>query len=521
MASSGLEPSPGGRAARLSSLRANVIANYAGQLYAAGTNIVFVPVQVRLLGAEAYGLVGFFAVLSGWLQLLDVGLSPTLARETAKYRAGALDAPAYTQLLRALEWLFLCVGVLIAGAVFAASGPIATGWLRPQMLSPGAVGNAVALMGLAFAFRWQATLSRSVLVGLERLVWLNFVTAAFASLRSIGVLAVLRWVDASPKAFFLYQTAVAALELIVLRISVRVLVDFGGTSLRWSMAPIRRIAPFSLTIALTSSAWVLVTQMDKLILSKLLPLSEYAWFSLAVTAATGISLVAGPIGQAVQPRLTYLFADDEHGSFRSTYSDATQTLSATALTASLFLAFGARPILWMWTGNAQLAEKTAPVLSFYALGNGLLAVTAMTYYLQIAGGDLRLHVRGILAFVAALLPMIVVATRSRGMVGASTAWLVANLLFFAVWTPVVHHRFLPGIHLRWVMRDVLLPALPGLIPTLVLTRFSWNALDRFHVTLVFALTGLFSVGLASLVTRPAQRVLSRLGRQLFGNMISQ
>jgi hypothetical protein len=59
--------------------------------------IVMVPVYLRCMGREAYGLVGFFAVLSAWLALLDLGLSPDLAREAARYRAGALDAALETE----------------------------------------------------------------------------------------------------------------------------------------------------------------------------------------------------------------------------------------------------------------------------------------------------------------------------------------------------------------------------------------------------------------------------------------
>ncbi|HWA74824.1 MAG TPA: oligosaccharide flippase family protein [Polyangiaceae bacterium] len=499
---------------RQTSLRWNVAANYAGQIYAAVVNVVFLPVQVHLLGAEAYGLVGFFAVLSGWLMLLDVGLTPTVSRETAKFSAGALERPAYQELLRSLEILFFALGLMVALGVFGLSGPIARHWLHPEKLATSSVSNAVALMGLSFAFRWQATLSRSVLSGLERQVWINLVTAVFATLRSIGVLAVLKWVDSSPGAFFVYQSLVAALELVALRLSVRKFLGVKrGERSRFSFAAIRRVASFSLTIALTSTAWLFATQMDKLLLSKLLPLSEYAFFSLAVTAATGVNMLAGPIGQAVQPRLTYLFAERNDSAFALTYSNATQMLSATALTASFLLAIAARPVLWAWTGNAELARQAAPVLALYALGNGLLAVGAVTYYLQIAGGDLRLHLRGTLIFSAMLLPAVVLATLRAGMLGASVAWFVGNLIFFLGWIPLIHRRFLPGSHLRWLARDVMLPAAVGSIPILLFRQAPVLSLPRLQLALGLMLAAAISVCGAALMTRPARGFLVRLRRR--------
>ena len=68
-----------------------------------------VPLYIKYMGPEAYGLVGFFAMLQAWFNLLDMGLTPTIARETARFRGGATDALSYRRLVRALEGVFLVV----------------------------------------------------------------------------------------------------------------------------------------------------------------------------------------------------------------------------------------------------------------------------------------------------------------------------------------------------------------------------------------------------------------------------
>lgn len=64
---------------RLSVIR-NTSLNYLGQAYALLIGILILPFYLRHLGAEAYGLIGFFAVLQAWLQLLDAGMSPALVQ---------------------------------------------------------------------------------------------------------------------------------------------------------------------------------------------------------------------------------------------------------------------------------------------------------------------------------------------------------------------------------------------------------------------------------------------------------
>ena len=80
---------PTARAASL--LRANVAANYLSLAFVTLAGIVALPVYLRLLGVEAFGLVGFFTLLSAGFQVFDVGLSQTFARECARFTGGARD----------------------------------------------------------------------------------------------------------------------------------------------------------------------------------------------------------------------------------------------------------------------------------------------------------------------------------------------------------------------------------------------------------------------------------------------
>ena len=92
------------------SLKKNVIANYLGRFYLTGLGIFSVPLYLSYMGKEAYGLVGFFALLSGWLQLLDLGLSSTLSREAASYKAGKINANTFRYLFLILECILGSVG---------------------------------------------------------------------------------------------------------------------------------------------------------------------------------------------------------------------------------------------------------------------------------------------------------------------------------------------------------------------------------------------------------------------------
>ncbi len=50
------------------SIKRNTIANYIGQSYGILVGLIVTPLYLKYLGAEAYGLVGFFALMQAWLQ---------------------------------------------------------------------------------------------------------------------------------------------------------------------------------------------------------------------------------------------------------------------------------------------------------------------------------------------------------------------------------------------------------------------------------------------------------------------
>ncbi|MBN8507203.1 MAG: oligosaccharide flippase family protein [Burkholderiales bacterium] len=496
------------------SLGRNIVASVASQLYVALIGIVMVPMYVMYMGAEAYGLVGFFAMLLAWFNLLDIGLTPTIARQAARFRGGAIDALTYRRLVRAFETAFVAVALVGGVAIFAAADYIAVDWLRASQLATEQVLAAIQLMAPIVAIRWMAGLYRGALSGAERLVWLGGFNAAIATLRFCGVLPLLMFVGTSPALFFTYQLATALVELGVLAwFAYRSLPDVpAGERLQWTLAPLKPVFRFSLMIAFTSSVWVFVTQTDKLVLSRILPLAEYGYFTLAVLVASGIQILSGPVGNAIMPRMANLEAQGHHAQMIDVYRHATQLVAIVAGAAAITVAHSAEALLWAWTGDAEIARAAAPVLVLYALGNGVLAVSAFPFYLQFAKGDMLYHVIGNAVFVVLLIPLVVWAASTFGGVGAGYVWLGMNLVAFVAWLPLVHRKFAPGLNLRWYLEDVGVIVAPAALVGYAVSLWlppSGSRLDQFAHILLVGGSSLIAGVVASSAFRTKARALLR------------
>jgi O-antigen/teichoic acid export membrane protein len=96
-----------------------------------------------------------------------------------------------------------------------------------------------------------------------------------------GVLLYMYYFGFTVKSFFIFQLIVAVLEFVILAFKAQILLPKLKQPARigWSLQPVKPLLSFALTIAFTSSVWVLLTQLDKFVLSGILPLSEYGYFT--------------------------------------------------------------------------------------------------------------------------------------------------------------------------------------------------------------------------------------------------
>ena len=82
-------------------LGSKILSNTAARIWVTLLNFAFVPLYIRYLGIEAYGLIGFFATMQGLFSVLDLGpkVRDRFLRLTAHPNHGGGFQPVY----RALE----------------------------------------------------------------------------------------------------------------------------------------------------------------------------------------------------------------------------------------------------------------------------------------------------------------------------------------------------------------------------------------------------------------------------------
>ena len=120
----------------ISTLRVNLVSNYFSSILNIILSIVFVPIYLKYIGAEGYGLIGVFASLQGILSILDAGLGGALAREIAlRTSLHEFDTNKTGDLIKTLGSIYWLMAIIIGIIAVAVSPILAHHWVKPVLLN--------------------------------------------------------------------------------------------------------------------------------------------------------------------------------------------------------------------------------------------------------------------------------------------------------------------------------------------------------------------------------------------------
>lgn len=488
------------------SLQRSVAANFLASGWAALVGLAFIPLYIRYLGIESYGLIAFYATVQAWLFVLDMGLSPALNREMARYRAGAATAQGIRDLLKSIEGVYVAAALLIALALAGLAPLIAGYWLKAQTLTADTVVRAVLLMGLAASLQWMAVLYRAALQGLQHQVWLSAANAIAATVRAGGAVLVLAFVAPTITAFLAFQCVVGLAESLVLGGYLRRHLPAPPAPPRFRVAALRSISGFASALALTMLLGTMLTQVDKLLLARLLPLDQFGYFALAVTVAGALAVLVTPINNVAYPRLSELVAAGDVPALAHQYHRFAQLMAIGILPPAFVLCLFAERVVWVWTGDAATARTVAPLLSVWVVGTALNGLMHVPYTAQLAHGWPRLSALLNLAAVAFMVPAVLLGVPRYGAIAAAWVWVAVNVGYVVIGIGLMHRRILVGEKWSWYLRDTLAPVMACLLAVAVLwlLRQSAGALGRLSEA-GFLAAGTLALGMAAALSAPLGR----------------
>lgn len=437
-------------------LKRNFSVSLFGSIWSALLGLAVVPLYIKYLGTEAYGLIGFFATTQAILQLLDLGLSPTINREVARCSATNQMQEARS-LLHTLSVVYWGMAFVIGLIILLLAPLIANHWLQARALPIPTITQALMLMGLVVACRWPVGLYLGALMGMQRVALSSMINTAFGTLSSLGTVVVLILVSPTIKAFFIWQACVAACHALVMHFVAWDLMEGKGETLQFSLNNLKKIWRFSAGMSVVTITGVILIQTDKLLLSKLLSLSDFGRYMLAVLVSNSLYILLTPLFNSIYPKMSSLVAANETAKLIELYKNGTRLFLAALFPIAVILAVFSQPLLLLWTGNLELASSASPVVSIFLIGTALNGAMHFPYALQLAHGETKLPIKINLILLSIAFPTTIMLGSKYGAVGGAASWAILNFVYLIVGTWLTHKVLLKGLGRNWIIGDVFFP----------------------------------------------------------------
>jgi O-antigen/teichoic acid export membrane protein len=481
-------------------IKKNMAANFAGSIWQALMSFIFIPLYIKFTGIESWGLIGIFLTLQAMSSILDLGMSNTLNREMARLSALKDREQEMRNLVRTLEMLYWSIAAFVGITIVSLSPVIAHHWIKASQLSPKTIEQAFLLMGLAIALQMPVGFYSGGLMGLQRQVLLNAINIVTNTLRGIGAVLLLWLVSPTIQAYFLWQIVVSIINILFVAMFLKRRLSFGGNTAVFQKQLLKGVWRFAAGMSGIAILGVILTQMDKVILSRMLPLETFGYYTLASTVAMSLGYLISSVFYSVYPMFTQSASIDDQDGLKRLYHKSCQFMSVVILPVAIVTALFSYEIILLWTRNPVTAEKTHLLVSILICGTAINGLMNLPYALQLAFGWTKLSFFKSIIAVILLVPLIIYMTMRYGAVGAASVWLVLNMGMFLFEIPIMHRRLLRKEKWRWYLQDVCLPLAVCIFVAGTGRIFVSGPMSEFALLLNLTIVSALTLGITALAT---------------------
>jgi O-antigen/teichoic acid export membrane protein len=399
-----------------------IVANYLGAVVTAIAGLILVPIVLRFVGREHYGLWATLGQAFAYLTLLDFGVGGAVVRRTAELRSGdgALGVSRALSTATAL-FAFLGIVVLTVGLPLRALIPKA---LHLSANDAALAGSIVTVVVVYAACSFPLRIAMKGLYGAQRLATAQVVSLienALSPAFAIVLLLAGAGLMALPYGTVAAGLLAAGVAMVALHRAVP------GLQIRWrhvSRIEMRQLFRWSWLLWLNALAVVVIYQTDNIVVASYQGLGVAAVYALT----SRLPLYAAPlifvIADSCLPGAVELCAQDRRDRLREVYLRIVRLTAGAAAGAGVVAIWCNGPFVQLWAGRENYGGTLFTVLM----------ATILLYRVHMHAAAVVIistgRIRGVvfMSIAEAILNLILSLwwVRAYGIVGVAAATLVAG-----------------------------------------------------------------------------------------------
>jgi O-antigen/teichoic acid export membrane protein len=404
----------------LMSIRRYASYNLAGAIVPLAVSLVTVPLYLKVIGLDRYGVLAICWVLVGYFGLFDLGIGRATAQKIATLADSAPEERSRCFWTGAtLSSCMAAAGLLI----FTPLAYLGTFLIKlPNAELYAEFHQAVPLLVAALPFGFAQSLLGDTLQGRNEFFKANAITITGTVATAVVPLVTAMMVG--PQLVYVLASVLAVRVLVLLLLiaaSVRAIpihrARFGGR------AEAVALLKFGGWLTISNIVGPLLVFTDRFAIGAILGSAAVSLYTVPYNVAWQITIIPSALSSALFPR----FASAAAGESKSLIAKAVSALSFLITPAIVAAALLAPPFLVVWLGHST-GTRSAPVACILFFGLWANTFGRVTYSHLQASGRPDLISMLLLAELLPYFAMLYFGMRWMGLPGAALAWSVRCLI---------------------------------------------------------------------------------------------
>jgi O-antigen/teichoic acid export membrane protein len=416
----------------MSRLSKNVVHNLIGQTLLILLGLIAVRLIFRRLGSDVFGVILFTQTVNLVLvAALELGISSTTVREVSSHFR---EDPGYVgSFIATASCIYWIAYILLAALILLFAPALVTKWINLRSLDAATAADILRILGLSALLALPRSLYGSLFRGLQRMAFPNIVDVATSALQQGGIILILA---AGGRVFPVVDwfALVYALSILAYLVGSSRVVGWRALMPRYSGGIVRRNLRFSSYMASVSLLAAIHTQADKLVVSKLLPVSALGYYSFASSTVSRATVLTSSVAQAAFPVFSELFHVGDLGGLVRQYRKVQDFISYATVPIFAGIVFAALP-LFTYVFDRAVAEQLLVPLVLICIGYYMNATLNAPYVFSLAVGRPEISAKQNFLALLITVPLTFVLVHYLGLIGAGLSWVVYHLFSYAYAVP--------------------------------------------------------------------------------------
>ncbi|WP_313359970.1 oligosaccharide flippase family protein [Empedobacter sp.] len=462
-----------------------LISNYGSKLWSMISVFIFIPLYIKFLGSENYGLIGFYALLLGIISFADSGMSSAVIKEFSQESNSNYKYTVFCN----LEKIYLFVCILICTIIFFSTGFIVDHWISSKGIPRNELIFNVRLIGIGVTTQLISSLYFGALFALNNQVRSNLIQLLWSFSRSALVFVLFVLFSKSIEIYFFWQILCNILYVLVLRyFVVKKLKEQNENQvlkIEFSSLP-KHITSYIGGMVFIAIISAINIQADKLVTSSMFDLGTFGFYNIASSLAQLPAILAAPVIAFAFPLFSkFSSADSIENDEKNlnVFSKVFYLINIMVVIIAVAVFFYAKEILLLWTKNT-IPDLIFPAITFdvkvLIIGSLFLSLQFPLYYLLLSKGKTKYTIYQGIVQVCIGIPLLYYCSKRYGLYGIPIPWLTINLLAFIYLFIIVSKYYLNFATISFYQKIFISP----IIITLVVNILMYFCYKQFTINFI-------------------------------------